>query len=76
MAVERPLDALNEAKGKWVTVELKNGRIFRGKLLAFDIHLNMALDEAEELEQGEVKRKIGRLFIRGDTVLVVLPGEA
>ena len=75
MAVERPLDALNQARGKHVYVNLKNGKEIRGKLLAFDIHINLVLDEAEEMENGEVKRKLGRVLIRGDTVVLVVPSE-
>ncbi len=75
MAIERPLDALNLAKNKPVVVELKNGMVIRGKLLAFDIHLNVVLDDAEQLEDNEVKRKFGRLLIRGDTVILIIPSE-
>ena len=75
MAIERPLDALNLAKSKPVVVELKNGMVIRGKLLAFDIHLNVVLDDAEQLEDNEVKRKFGRLLIRGDTVILIIPSE-
>lgn len=75
MAIERPLDALNLAKNKSVVVELKNGLVIRGKLLAFDIHLNVVLDDAEQLEKNEVSRKFGRLLIRGDTVILIIPSE-
>jgi len=75
MAIERPLDALNVAKGKSVVVELKNGSVIRGMLLAFDIHLNVVLDDAEQLENNEVSRKFGRLLIRGDTVILIIPSE-
>jgi len=75
MPVERPLDALNQARGKSVYVNLKNGREVRGKLIAFDIHLNLVLEDAEELEAGDVKRKLGRVLIRGDTVVMVAPSE-
>ncbi len=75
MAIERPLDALNQAKGKSVYVSLKNGKEIRGKLLAFDIHINLVLDDAEELEGGEIKRKVGRVLIRGDTVVMVIPSD-
>jgi small nuclear ribonucleoprotein len=75
MAIERPLDALNEAKNSPVVVELKNGSTVRGKLLAFDIHLNVVLDEAEELENGEVRRKLGRVLVRGDTVVLIIPSK-
>ncbi len=71
--IERPLDALNKGKGKSVMVELKNGRRFRGTLLAFDIHINLVLQDVEELDENlETKRKFGLMLIRGDTVLNVV----
>jgi len=68
---ERPLDALNNARGKRVIVELKNNKQFVGKLKAFDIHINTVLEEAEEREDGDVKRKVGVVFIRGDTIVLI-----
>ena len=52
----RPLDAMNKARGKRVIVELKNQKTFVGTLNAFDIHINVVLEEAEEMVDGEVKR--------------------
>ena len=75
MESERPLDLLNAAKGKRVMVELKNKMQFVGRLVAFDIHINTVLDEAEEYENGETKRKIGKVFLRGDTIILVSPAE-
>ena len=69
----RPLDALNKAKGKRVIVELKNNKAFVGTLNAFDIHINVVLEEAEEMVEGEVKRKLGVVFIRGDTITIISP---
>ncbi|MDP7180142.1 MAG: small nuclear ribonucleoprotein [Candidatus Woesearchaeota archaeon] len=73
MEVSRPLDALNKARDKRVIVELKNGRQYLGKLKAFDIHINVVLEEAEERVDGEVKRKLGVVFIRGDTITIISP---
>lgn len=73
MENSRPLDALNKARGKRVIVELKNSKEYIGKLNAFDIHINVVLDEAEERENGDVKRKLGTVFIRGDTITVISP---
>ncbi len=67
----RPLDALNKSKDKKVIVELKNGRQYLGILKAFDIHINVVLDDTEEREQGETKRKLGTTFIRGDTIIMI-----
>ncbi len=71
--MERPLDALNQAKNKRVIVELKNKRQMLGTLKAFDIHLNTVLDDAEEREDGKIISKLGIVFIRGDMILFVTP---
>ena len=71
--MDRPLDALNQAKNKRVIVELKNKKEIVGILRAFDVHLNAVLDEAEELEDGKVLRKLGQVLIRGDMVLLISP---
>ncbi len=73
--IQRPLDTLNEAKGKSVLVELKGGIQFMGTLRAFDIHINIVLDNAQENRGGEVIRKLGRVFIRGDTIIMISPSE-
>ena len=73
MEVERPLDALNAARNKKVIVELKNGKQIVGKLKSFDIHINVVLEDVQEMENGEVKRKIGTAFIRGDTIILISP---
>ncbi len=75
MTQQRPFDALNRALGSPVLVSLKGGREFRGKLLAFDIHVNIVLEEAEELSGNEAKRRYGTMIIRGDNVVFVSPAE-
>ncbi len=69
----RPLDALNRSRNKRVIVELKSGKEYVGELNAFDIHINTVLDNAEEIENGQVKRKLGTVFIRGDTITIISP---
>ena len=75
MEQSRPLDALNKARNKRVIVELKNGRQFLGTLKSFDIHINIVLDDVEERENTEIKRKMGNVFIRGDTIILISPEE-
>lgn len=67
----RPLDMLNKARNQRVIVELKNGKQLIGKLTSFDIHINIVLEDCEERVDGEVKRKIGNAFIRGDTIIML-----
>jgi len=73
MEQSRPLDALNSARHKRVICELKNGKQLMGKLQAFDIHINVVLEDAEEHVDGDLKRKLGTIFIRGDTIIFISP---
>ena len=73
MEQTRPLDTLNEARNKRVIVELKNGKQYAGMLKAFDIHINTVLEEAEEMVNGETSKKLGTLFLRGDTIIYISP---
>ena len=75
MESARPLDALNESRNKRVIVELKNGKQFVGKLKSFDIHINIVLEDAEEMAEGTLKRKIGLVFLRGDTIILISPAN-
>jgi small nuclear ribonucleoprotein len=66
----KPLDALGGLLGKEVLVRLKNGMEVRGTLKAFDIHINLVLDDAK-FNDGEVEKKVSTLFLRGDMILFV-----
>ncbi|APH38324.1 MULTISPECIES: LSm family protein [Methanohalophilus] len=69
----RPLDILNNALNTAVIVRLKGAREFRGTLQGYDVHMNLVLDEAEEIKEGEIVRKIGSVVVRGDNVVYVSP---
>jgi small nuclear ribonucleoprotein len=71
MENSRPLDTLNAARNKRVIVELKNKKQFVGKLKSFDIHINTVLDDAREMVDGEEKRQLGTVFLRGDTIILI-----
>ncbi|HLC58321.1 MAG TPA: LSm family protein [Candidatus Nanoarchaeia archaeon] len=67
----RPFDTLNHAKGKGIIVELKGGKQYLGNLVSFDQHVNMVLGNCEEKIDNEVTRKLGTVFIRGDTIIFI-----
>ena len=71
MEPARPLDALNKSRDKRILVELKNNKQYIGNLKSFDIHINIVLEDAEERVNGEVTRKLGVIFIRGDTITII-----
>ena len=50
MDIQKPLDAMNYFKGKDVVVATKLQGLFTGKLIAFDLNINLYLEV-----QGETK---------------------
>ncbi|KAL3116169.1 hypothetical protein niasHT_002293 [Heterodera trifolii] len=85
-AVEEPLDLIRLSLNERVYVKLRQERELRGRLHAFDQHLNMILADVEETvtitETDEEtfeeihkpsKRTIPMLFVRGDGVILVSP---
>lgn len=71
----RPLDALSQAIGSTVFVGLKGGRELRGKLVSYDTHLNLVLDESEEIQSEEASKRFGKMIIRGDNIVFVSPAR-
>ena len=73
--IERPLDLLNNSKSQEVLVKLKGDKEFVGTLLAFDIHINLVLDNAKQMENGEIVKSLGLTFLRGDTIIYISPAS-
>mmetsp|Transcript_48127 Transcript_48127/g.89203 ORF Transcript_48127/g.89203 Transcript_48127/m.89203 type:complete len:90 (+) Transcript_48127:385-654(+) len=84
--MEEPLDLIRLSIDERVYVKCRNDRELRGKLHAFDQHLNMVLGDVEETvttsevdeetDEEIVKkatRTVGMLFVRGDIVVLVSP---
>lgn len=71
----RPLDTLNQAIGSTVLVGLKGGRELRGKLVSYDAHVNLVLDEAEIIQSEEASKRFGTMIIRGDNVVFISPAR-
>lgn len=64
---------LSESIGKVVLINLKGGKIIRGSLQGFDQHMNLLLENSEELlENGEVN-SLGTIIVRGDNVILISP---
>ncbi|MGC8571704.1 MAG: LSM domain-containing protein [Candidatus Micrarchaeia archaeon] len=70
---ERPFDLLNKEIGQTILIRLKGGTQIRGKLSSFDIHMNLVIQDAEELEDGELKSKIGTVLLRGGNIVYISP---
>eukprot|EP00621_Florenciella_sp_RCC1693_P013569 CAMPEP_0182532022 /NCGR_PEP_ID=MMETSP1323-20130603/10545_1 /TAXON_ID=236787 /ORGANISM="Florenciella parvula, Strain RCC1693" /LENGTH=151 /DNA_ID=CAMNT_0024741685 /DNA_START=55 /DNA_END=508 /DNA_ORIENTATION=+ len=86
MSVEEPLDLIRLSLDERIYVKCRGDRELRGKLHAYDQHLNMVLGDVEEtVTTQEIdedtseeiirtsKRMIEMLFVRGDVVILVSP---
>merc|ERR1712153_26351 len=85
-AVEEPLDLVKLSLDERVYVKMRNERELKGRLHAYDHHLNMILGDCEEtvttIEIDEetyeevyrsTKRNIPMMYVRGDSVILVSP---
>ena len=85
-SLSAPLDLIRLSLDERVYVKCRANRELRGKLHAYDQHLNMILSEVEEtVEKTEVdeetdeeivrkeSRSVDMLFVRGDVVILVSP---
>ncbi len=70
---QRPFDLLNKVLGKQVLVRLKSNLNIRGRITSFDAHMNIVMEEAEELDGGETKAKLGTILLRGGNIIFVSP---
>ncbi len=71
--VETTHKLLEENLGSIVLVKLRGDIVVRGKLKSFDQHLNLVLEDAEEIKSDGSTRKLGTLVIRGDNVVLISP---
>ena len=72
--IERPLDILGNAQNKKIIVKTKQGEEVVGTLKAFDSHINISMDDAE-IRGKENKVKLGKVLVRGDSIVYISPGE-
>ena len=61
---------MNKNKNKSVLLRLRNNKTVQGSLVDFDVHMNLTLDNAEEISEGK-SQKLGRVLLRGDNILAV-----
>jgi small nuclear ribonucleoprotein len=64
---------LEESVGKTVLVRLRGGRSLRGKLQGFDQHMNLVLEDADDISDMNDVQKLGTIIVRGDNVIILSP---
>ena len=67
--------SLNNSKNKIVLLRMRDNKTIKGILQSFDVHLNLTLDEAEEILDSKTV-KLGKILLRGSNIVVIsLPKE-
>ncbi len=66
---------MSNSKDKVVLLRMRNAKTIQGRLKEFDIHMNLTLEDAEDISD-EKPEKLGKILIRGDNILAVsIPKE-
>ena len=68
---KRPLTTLQKNTKKSVIVRLKNDVEYKGKIDNVDSYMNLIMTDAEEVNQGKIVGKFGRVIVRGNNVLFI-----
>ena len=68
----KPFDLLNEMVGKNVVIGIKGNKEFKGRIVAFDIHMNLSLSNAVVADENGTK-EVQKLFLRGDSIVYLYP---
>ncbi len=72
LSENRPMDLLGRSLKSQVLVKLKGDRELRGRLRGYDQHLNLILDDAEDLTE-QPPQELGTVILRGDNVILLSP---
>ena len=66
---------MTNSKDKVVLLRLRNNKTVQGTLKDFDIHMNLTLENAEDVSEDN-KKQLGKVLLRGDNILAIsLPEE-
>ena len=67
---------LDESINKVVLIKLKGDKTIRGNLHGFDQHMNLLLDQSEEIPSEGDAKSLGSIVVRGDNVVMISPPPA
>jgi len=73
MSVDMAVKVLDECINQIVLIKLKGGKTIRGSLLGFDQHMNLLLDQSEEIPSEGDSKSLRTIVVRGDNVVMISP---
>ncbi len=62
--------AMAGCQGKSILLRLRNSKTIQGILIDFDIHMNLTMDDAEDITD-EKHASLGKILLRGDNILAI-----
>ena len=62
--------AMISCQGKSILLRLRNLTTIQGLLINFDIHMNLTLENTEDITD-EKHLSLGKILLRGDNILVI-----
>jgi len=74
MSIDIPT-LLNQNRNKIIQLKIRDNKTIRGILQNFDIHMNLTLEDTEDISGTEVV-KLGKILLRGNNIITIsLPEE-
>jgi small nuclear ribonucleoprotein len=52
-------------------LKLKGKRTIKGKLKSFDQYMNLTLENATEVLEGDRVQQMGEIFIKGENIVII-----
>jgi small nuclear ribonucleoprotein len=71
---KKPLNVLIKQLNAHISVVLKNGCEYRGKMIKCDGHMNILLEGASESKDDQLIANYGNVLLRGNNILYIVIG--
>jgi small nuclear ribonucleoprotein len=62
---------LQSSLHKNIIIKLKGKRTLKGKLKSFDQYMNLTLENATEVLEGDKVNEMGEIFIKGENIVII-----
>jgi small nuclear ribonucleoprotein len=62
---------LQGSVNKDILLKLKGKRTIKGKLKSFDQYMNLTLENATEVLEGDKVQHMGEIFIKGENIVII-----
>lgn len=73
LSVDMAVKILSDSVGKVVLIKMKGGKAIRGTLKGYDQHMNLLLENSQELLDEGNSVDLGTIVVRGDNVVIISP---